>query len=57
MTNVIMFGIIVLNEAICFLVDGIVGEMHAKIVQIASHGTVIRFGGESGQTLFVDEAA
>ena len=55
--DVVLFFILVLNEAISFFVDSIVCQMHAKIVQVASHWTVVLLCREPGQAFFVDEAA
>lgn len=56
-TNVRLLLILILDKAVSFLVDGVVGQVHAQVVQIAAHGTQVLLCGKSGQALFVDEAA
>ena len=55
-SNIIPLGVLVLLEGICFLVDGIIGQMHAEVIQVAAHWALVLLCGKTSQTFFVNEA-
>ena len=57
MAYVILLFMLVLDEPISFLVDGVVCQVYAKVVQIASHWTMVLLSCKPGQALFVHEAS
>ena len=55
--NIIVRFIIILNEVVTFLVDGIVRKMHTQVVEIAANRWGVFLRGESCKSLLVDEDA
>jgi len=53
--DVIVFGVSILFESIGLLVDGVVGQMHEEVVEVAAHGTFVVFGCKPGQSFFVNK--
>ena len=51
-----MVTVFVLDEAICFFVDGVICEVHAEVIQVAPCWTVVLFGSKTCEALLVDEA-
>ena len=47
----------VLHEVLALLVDGVVGQMHAEIVEVASEGRDVVLSREPRQALLVNEDA
>ena len=47
----------VLHEVLALLVDGVVGQMHAEIVEVASEGRDVVLRREPRQALLVNEDA
>jgi len=56
MSHIIPLGVLVLLEGICFLVDGIIGQMHAEVIQVATHWALVLLCGKTSQTFFENEA-
>ena len=56
-THVSLSLVLILNEAVCLLVDGVVSQMHAQIIQVAPLGRHVFFSRESGEPFLVNETA
>ena len=56
-TYIVLCFILVLNKPISVFVDSIVGQMHAKIVEVGTHWTMILFSCKSCKSFFVDETS
>ena len=55
MTHVVVICILVLDKVFVLLVDRVVGEVHAEVIQITSERRNVFFGRKASQTLFVYE--
>ena len=53
MASVVVTG--VLHEVVRLLVDRVVGQVHAEVVQVAAQGRYVVLRGEPRQTLFIEK--
>jgi hypothetical protein len=56
-SHILPVFIFILNESICVFVDGIIRQVHTKVVQVAAHWRLVLLCRESCQALLVDEGA
>ena len=55
MSNIVVINCLVLNEVFIFLIDRIICQMHAEIIQITAEWWNIFFGRKASQAFFVKE--
>ena len=55
--NIVSRSILILLESRTLFVDGIVRQVHTKVIQIALYRALVLFGCKSGETLFVYETS
>lgn len=53
---IVLGRILVLLEALCLLVDGVVGQVHLQVAEVSAQRALVELGGKPGEALFVDEA-
>lgn len=56
-SDIVMILVFILDEAVGLLVNGVVGQMHTQVIQVAAHRTVVGLSSEPSKSFFVDEAS
>jgi hypothetical protein len=56
MADIIALDVFILLKPWLLFVNGIIGQMHTKVIQVRPTRALILFRGESRKTFFVNEA-